>query len=115
MRTGMTVSNGQNATVEDCARLWSTLTGEYIPGLRVQLMIILTDDGSPAVQLELVDGPHRDIHGEEHLNIWATRVFFNPLHLISSGSLFDLLISGYRVIDDFFRYGEGYAPARRQV
>lgn len=115
MRTGMTVSNGQGATVDDCARLWSTLTNEYIPGLRVELTIILTDDGAPGVRLELVDGPHRSTDGTETVNVYSTRVFFNPLHLISSGSLFDLLISGYRQIDDFFRYGESYAPVRRVV
>lgn len=115
MRTGMTVSNGQGASVDDCARLWSTLTKEYIPALRVDLTIILTDDGAPGVRLELVDGPHLDTHGKGHLNIWSTRVFFNPLHLISSGALFDLLISGYRTIDDFFLYGESYAPVRREA
>jgi len=115
MNTAETVRTGQGATLADCARLWSTLTNEYIPGLRVQLTIILTADGSPALQLELVDGPLISTDGSRWENIWSRRVFFNQLHLISVGPLFDLLISGYRVIDDFFRYGESYAPDRRQV
>jgi len=115
MNTAESVRTGQNATLADCQRLWSTLTNEYIPGLRVQLTIILTDDGSPALQLELVDGPLISVDGSRRENVWAKRVFFNKLHLISIGPLFDLLISGYRAIDDFFTYGESYAPARRDV
>jgi hypothetical protein len=111
----MTVSNGVGATVGDCARLWLTLTKEYIPALRIEMTLVNIEDGAPGLRVELVDGPHSDTHNNRHLNIWSTRVFFNPLHLISSSSLFELLIAGYRQIDDFFTHGESFAPVRREV
>lgn len=115
MRTGLTVSNGVGATVDDCARLWSTLTKEYIPALRIEIALVEIKDGSPGLRVDLVDGPHYDTHENGHVNIWCTRMFFNPLHLISASSLFELLIAGYRQIDDFFTHGEQYAPVRREV
>lgn len=115
MRTSETVRTGQNATADDCARLWLTLTKEFIPGLRLELRILAPADEAVGMQLELVDDCARHPDGSVLVHVWSKRTFFNQLNLISSGSLFDLLISGYRAIDDYFTYGESYAPATREV
>lgn len=115
MRISETVQTGRNATADDCARLWSTLTKEYIPGLRIELKILAPVDSLVGLQLELVDDCARHPDGAVLVHVWSKRVFFNQLNLISSGSLFDLLISGFRAIDDYFTYGESYAPATREA
>lgn len=115
MRTSETIQTGQNATAADCARLWLTLKKEYIPGLRIELTILSPADSQVGLQLELIDDCARHPDGAALVHVWSKRVFFNQLNLISSGSLFDLLISGYRAIDDYFTYGESYAPATREV
>jgi len=115
MSTSDRAGKVNGATSDDCVRLWRTLTQEYIPGLRINLVMLDFVDGASGVKLELLDGPHADTNGDKHENVWASRSFFNPIYLISAASLFDLLITGYRTIDDFFREGESYAPARRQV
>ena len=53
------------------------------------------------------------LDGSLLVNVWAVRDFHNPLHLISSIALFDLLIDSYRAIDRYFELGEAAAPARR--
>lgn len=115
MRTSETVQTGRNATADDCARLWLTLKKEYIPGLRIELTILAPADSAVGMKLELVDDCARHPDGSTLVHVWSSRQFFNQLNLISSGSLFDLLISGYRAIDDYFTYGESYAPATREV
>lgn len=115
MPTSETVRTGQNATADDCARLWLTLTKEYIPGLRIELRMLSPEGGISGVQLELVDDCVAPPDGTRTVHVWSKRQFFNQLNLISSGALFDLLISGYRTIDDYFTYGESYAPATREV
>jgi len=104
-----------NATADDCARLWLTLTGEYIPGLRIELKIVTLADAATGIRMDLVDDCLGVADGKKMVHVWATRLFFNQLNLISSGALFDLLISGFRKIDDFFRYGESYAPDVREA
>ncbi len=115
MNVQESVRTGQNATADDCGRLWSTLTKEYIPGLRVELRVLSFADAATGIKLELVDDCLAHPSGKRLVHVWASRTFFNPLNLISSGSLFDLLITGYRQIDDYFRYGESYAPATREA
>jgi len=115
MRTSETVRTGQNATADDCARLWSTLTKEYIPGLRIELVVLSPADSAVGMKIELVDDCAMHPDGSRLVHVWSSRTFFNQLNLISSGSLFDLLISGYRAIDDYFTYGESYAPATREA
>jgi len=115
MDVRQSVQTGQNATADDCARLWSTLTKEYIPGLRVELTILAFVDGASGIKLELVDDCVTHPDGSRLVHVWSSRSFFNRLHLISSSALFDLLISGYRQIDDYFTFGESYAPATREA
>jgi len=105
----------RNATTDDCGRLWRTLTHEYIPGLCIRVVIIEDDQVGTAVRMECYDHGPKDAEGNYYDNIWAKSTFFNELHLISSSRLFDLLIVAYRRIEDFFAYGERYAPERRQV
>jgi hypothetical protein len=104
---------GQNATADDCARLWRTLTTEYIQDLRVEFTFLLNGDAPFGIQLDLVSEGLSHETGEACLNVWSTKKFWNPLHLISWGGLFDLLIVGYRQIDDYFRYGKSCAPVQR--
>lgn len=102
-----------SASAADCARLWATLTSEYIPGLRIDFKILAADDDVTGFQLELVDDGPAAADGVFYENVWASKTAFNQLHLITAYILFDLLITGYRNIDDFFRYGESNAPVRR--
>jgi len=43
--------------------------------------------------------------------VWSRKQFFSPLYLISHTQLFDLLIVGYRVIDEYFRTGKDRRPS----
>lgn len=101
------------ANAGDCARLWTYLTGEYIPGLRIEICPILPPTGKAAILLEVLDDSAAGVNGESLVNIWAWRTYANDLNLISLGSLFDLLISAHRQIEDYFVNGEQSAPARR--
>jgi hypothetical protein len=107
MRTG--------ATAGDCGRLWLTLTKEYIPDLRM-LIVPVSELGEPTgIQIEVVSSGIRQKDGTPTEYVWASASFFNQLHLISSGSLFELLISAHRKIDDFFTHGDAFAPVRRAM
>jgi len=104
-----------NATTDDCGRLWSTLTEEYIPRLEILLRFEQDREFGTIARLELVDDGPVGPDGVIHQNVWAVDVIYNQLHLISSSRLFDLLIRGHKQIDDFFTHGERFAPVRRQV
>ena len=110
MSTSNRLAPATNATLDDCVRLWITLTTEYIPGLRVELIPELSPFNTNLVRLELVDYATL-VEGQElHRSLWATKQFVSPLYLISYSQLFDLLISGYRVIEEFFRTGKDNRP-----
>jgi len=109
------MTDGRNATTDDCGRLWRTMTHEYIPGLCIRIVIIEDDRVGTAIRMECYDHGPKAADGSYYDNIWAAATYFNELHLISSSRLFDLLIIAYRRIDDFFAYGESNAPERRQV
>lgn len=100
-------------TAADCARLWSTLTTEYIPGLRIELRILESASGQVYLSVEVVDDSVESLDGSPLVNIWASREYLNPLYLISRDQLFDLLIVAYRVIDQYFSTGTPAAPVRR--
>jgi hypothetical protein len=104
-----------NATTDDCGRLWSTLTDEYIPRLEILLRFDHDREFGTILRLEVVDDGPAGPDGVVHQNVWAADTVFNQLHLISSGRLFDLLIRAHSAIDDFFTHGERFAPVRRQV
>jgi hypothetical protein len=115
MRTSAQLRTGVGANADDCARLWKTLTTEFVSTLRLETTFLVNNEAPFGIMLELVSPGLDPEDGEDCVNIWAMQSFWNPLHLISWGGLFDLLINGYRRIDDYFRYGEQYAPARRRV
>ena len=85
----------RNAAAADCARLWRTLTNEYIPGLRLELSLTTTETDHLVLVLEVVDDSAVGVDGQQLVNVWAKREFANQLYLISVGQLFDLLIHAY--------------------
>jgi hypothetical protein len=103
-----------NATLADCARLWTTLRNEYIPALRIEWRIEEIQERGAYLTVEVVDDSAETLDGSPLVNIWATREFRSGLYLISYGQLFELLISAYAGIDQFFRLGDAFAPTRRR-
>jgi hypothetical protein len=113
----MSISNpgrvATGATADDCARLWSTLTTEYTPDLRVEIRPLQRENGSGYLVVEVCNDSAIVSCGSQLVNVWASREFSNQLYLISVGQLFDLLIVAYRKIDDYFSSGYPSAPTRR--
>jgi hypothetical protein len=101
-----------SATLDDCARLLSTLRNDYISGLKVEINFELSERNDGCMVLQLVDYSGVPAPTDNGRSVWAELRFYNQLHLISCGSLFDLLIVGYRVIDRFFETGEDNRPRR---
>jgi hypothetical protein len=101
-----------NATLGDCVRLWITLTVDYIPGLVIELIPDVTSQGHQEVRVELVDYSTLKEGDPPHRSIWSMRRFASPLYLMSYSQLFDLLINGHRVIDEFFSTGKDNRPSR---
>jgi hypothetical protein len=114
MSTSRNGSVPKGATAADCARLWTTLTTEYIPKLRLEIRMVTNDLGENWLSLEVVDDSLVTIDGGECVNIWASKEFRSELYLISVGQLFDLLITAYRKIDGFFSDGTPHAPTLRR-
>lgn len=102
------------ATADDCARLWTTLTTEYIPALRLEIRMVTDPAGASWLSIEVVDDSLVTIDGGECVNLWASAEYRNGLYLISVAQLFDLLIKAYRKIDGFFSYGTPSAPTLRR-
>jgi hypothetical protein len=100
-----------SATLDDCARLLATLRNDYIPGLRIEVNFQLREDNGGCLVLQLVDVSDDPRGSPFGRSVWAERFFFNQLHLISCGSLFDLLITGFRVIDEYFATGVDNRPS----
>lgn len=103
-------TRAQSATLGDCARLLTTLRADYIPGLRIEIDFYAEHDSKPCVVAQLVDYAHVGEKSEMHRSKWSERRFYSELHLISCGALFDLLITGYRVIDKYFGTGVDDRP-----
>lgn len=99
-----------NASLGDCVRLFRTLTDEYIPGLRIEMIPALGVDNQPCVRVELVDYSELRSSAGLDRSVWARKVFYSPLYLISHTQLFDLLIVGYRVIVEYFSTGKDNRP-----
>lgn len=102
-----------SVTAGDCARLWSTLTTEYIQHLRIEVRILEDREGGAHLSVEVVDDSYETLNGSPLVNIWASKEYHNPLYLISRDQLFDLLIIAYRAVEAFFANGTPSAPARR--
>jgi hypothetical protein len=101
-------------TASDCARLWSTLTTDYIPALRLELRMVTNPNGDSYLSVEVVDDSLVTLDGAECVNVWASREYRNALYLISIAQLFDLLIEAYHRIDGFFSLGTPSAPTLRR-
>lgn len=110
MNSGNQAIRGGNARTADIARLWMTLTTEYIPKLRIEVEPHHFPNGDAYVEVLVVDYASIDSNGRVSKSVWATRQFRNDLYLISHNQLFDLLISAYRVIDEFFVTGIDNRP-----
>lgn len=113
MSTSHLVGSDRGANAADCARLWNTLTTEFIPGLLFVIKPVTKDKETGYIEIAVVDQSVHQIDGEALENVWAVKEFHNQLHLISVGQLFDLLITAYRTIDRYFELGEAAAPLRR--
>jgi len=101
------------ATAADCARLWITLTQEYIPALRLEIRMVTDSQGNGWLSVEVVDDSVVAIEGQGMVNVWAAREFRSELYLISVDQLFQLLIVAHKQIDQYFRLGTPHAPALR--
>lgn len=112
MSTIPNLAHATNASLDDCVRLWDTLIIEYIPGLKVELIPETSAIGQRLVVVELVDYAALAEGEPKHRSVWARKEFYSPLYLISHTQLFDLLIVGYRVIDEFFSTGKDKRPTR---
>lgn len=112
MSTFVQSAGRRNATSDDCGRLWSHLTTEYISDLKISLYIKQDTVGKAHIQMQ-VESPGLDAKtGQPCLDIWSSTTFFNELNLISSERLFDLLINAHRRIQDYFSFGEACGPSR---
>ena len=105
----------RGATSDDCGRLWSHLTSEYIPELKILLNIRQDSVGKGYLTMSLESAGYDAKTGKPCVDVWANSTFFNELNLISSERLFDLLIIGHRRIEDYFAFGESCAPVRREA
>lgn len=101
---------GASATLDDCARLWSTLTTDYIPGLKVEVIPHQKPNGDPYIEMVLCDYAYVAGDPGPDRSVWARKEFSSGLYLISHAQLFDLLIKGFRVIDEFFTTGKDNRP-----
>jgi hypothetical protein len=110
MSTSENLVPARSANIGDCVRLWSTLTGEYIPALRLELEFLESEHGHTGIRVMVCDYSTLTNPPEIHKSIWAIREFYNPLHLISISQLFDLLIVAYRTIDEYFVNGKDNRP-----
>lgn len=104
----------RSATAADCARLWATLTTDYIPALRLEIRMVTNPAGDSFLSIEVVDDSVISIDGHPCVNIWSSKEFRNGLYLISVNQLFDLLIHAYRAIELFFSTGSANAPTLRR-
>lgn len=100
-----------SATLDDCVRLLSTLRNDYIEALRIEVNFELSENNGGCMVLQLVDYAGDYPNWSVGRSVWSEKRFHNALHLISMGSLFDLLITGYRVIDAFFSTGVDNRPS----
>jgi len=99
-----------SATVNDVVRLWRTLVVDYVPGLKLELEILCDDDKAPGIRVLVCDYSTITNLPMGPRSVWAVREYHNPLYLISISQLFDLLISAYRVMDEYFVTGKDNRP-----
>lgn len=98
----------------DVYRLWSYIRAEFVPDARIVVTPFQDASDRPSLRIELVSEGVTDTEGHIYEDVWSQKEFHNPLHLISTNQLFDLLIVGQRLMDQFFMSGEAFAPTRRR-
>lgn len=111
MGTGNQVIRGGLATLADICRLWATLTTDYIPALKIELTPTSRLGEDIHILVELVDYAPYQEGSPAHRSVWSRREFYSPLYLISHTQLFDLLIVGHRVIEEYFSTGVDNRPS----
>jgi len=114
MSTTMNHDLPRSATAADCVRLWTYLTTDYIPRLRLEVRMVTNAAGDSWMTVEVVDDSLVREDGAEMINVWASREFRNPLYLISVSQLFDLLIEAHKKMELFFSIGTPHAPTLRR-
>jgi hypothetical protein len=102
------------ATADDCARLWATLTADFIPALRMEIRMVTNEKLETWLSVEVVDDSLFTLDGAACVNVWAAKEFRSGLYLISVDQLFDLLIMAYKQMDAFFSNGSPSAPTLRR-
>lgn len=101
----------RSATIDDCVRIWSHLTSDYIPALKLEVSIIDGPIKQAGIRVMVCDYSTVEVNGDSGRSVWAYRDFFSPLYLISISQLFDLLISAHAVIFEFFTTGTDRRPS----
>ena len=110
MSTSKVLGPTRSASIDDCVRLWSTLTNDFVPGLKLELEFLESKEGHTGIRVLVCDYAYVGGDVTKEKSIWAMREFYNPLHLISISQLFDLLISAYRVMEEYFSTGKENRP-----
>lgn len=89
-------------TLEDCQRLWDTLTGDYITDLAIRLEFQPVRE--PSFRPRLVCwSPGLDPEtGGPRDHIWATKELQAAFEAITYRQLYDLLIVSHRAIEGHF-------------
>jgi hypothetical protein len=88
-----------------------TLTTDFIPGLRVEMTPHHAPEGLAYITVEVVDYSTLGQRGPIDRSVWARKRFASPLYLISHTQLFDLLITSYRVMEEYFATGKDNRPS----
>lgn len=100
----------RNASIGDCARLWSTLTTDYIPELKLELEVCHEPNGRPFLRVMVCDYSTVANLPRGPRSVWGVREFRSELYLITVSQLFDLLIDSYNVLDEYFATGVDKRP-----
>lgn len=87
--------------LEDCIRLWTTLTTEYITDLEVTVQLPVERNRSFRPRLVL-QSPGLDADtGQVKWRTWSTKDLQQSYEAITYRQLYDLLIVGHREIESF--------------
>lgn len=89
-------------TLEDCQKLWDTLTSEFITDLGVRLEFQELREPTRLVRLVLWSPGLDPETGGPRDHIWSTKELARGFEAITYRQLYDLLIVGYRSIDSHF-------------
>lgn len=105
-------ATGPNAG--DIGRLWLTIKQDMAEDAEIVIRPVTDVSDQTQLSLELISPSLAGVGGEELVHVWSAKLFANPFHLISTGQLFDLLITGYRCMERYFEGGEAFAPTKRR-